>query len=215
MDIDASEKEQVESLKKWWKDNGTSIVSGVLIGASILFGSKAWFSYQDKKQLAASDAYAQMLDAMEKNSPEQARSFANIVISKYSGTRYAPLTALGLAKIAVNEGSLEAARVQLEWAVSHAGALEIEHTSRLRLIRVLIGLQDYSSANDMLAKATDSGVYAYQYTALQGDYELAQGNKEAARTAYRQALDSMPEQAVDRAYLQAKYDNIAVVDSEV
>ena len=33
-----SEEEQVEALKKWWKDNGTSVIAGVVLGFGIIFG---------------------------------------------------------------------------------------------------------------------------------------------------------------------------------
>jgi predicted negative regulator of RcsB-dependent stress response len=58
MDIHASEKEQVEALKKWWKENGSSLITGLLLGAAILLGGKAWFSYRETQALSASNIYA-------------------------------------------------------------------------------------------------------------------------------------------------------------
>ena len=61
MDVHASEKEQVEALKNWWKENGSSVITGVLLGLSVLLGGKAWFGYQENQKLSASNTYAQMM----------------------------------------------------------------------------------------------------------------------------------------------------------
>ncbi|MEE9493204.1 MAG: tetratricopeptide repeat protein [Gammaproteobacteria bacterium] len=213
MDIDASEKEQIDSLKKWWKENGTSVVSGLLIGLSVLFGSRAWFSFQDRQMESASDAYAQMMDALGKENLEQARSFANIVITQHSGTSYAPLTALALAKIAVDEGTPEVARNQLEWALEHADTDELQHTARIRLIRILLDQENYPEAGTLLTAQTAETDYQYQYLALKGDLAIAQEDTDAARAFYQEALDAMPAQASDRGLIQTKYDQIALPDS--
>ena len=42
MDVYTSEDEQVEALKKWWKENGKSVIGGVIIGAGLLFGGRAY-----------------------------------------------------------------------------------------------------------------------------------------------------------------------------
>jgi len=34
----STEDEQVEAIKKWWKENGTSLIVGVVLGLSVLFG---------------------------------------------------------------------------------------------------------------------------------------------------------------------------------
>jgi predicted negative regulator of RcsB-dependent stress response len=138
MDIHASEKEQVEALRKWWKDNGSSVVTGVLLGVSILLGGKAWFSYQQTQALSASNIYAQMMGAARADDVEKVKAAANELISSYSRLSYAPLAALELAKQAVAGGELAAAEAQLRWALEHADSDGVRQTARARLIRVLI-----------------------------------------------------------------------------
>jgi predicted negative regulator of RcsB-dependent stress response len=207
MDIHASEKEQVEALRKWWKDNGSSVVTGVLLGVSILLGGKAWFSYQQTQALSASNIYAQMMGAARADDVEKVKAAANELISNYSRLSYAPLAALELAKQAVAGGELAAAEAQLRWALEHADSDGVRQTARVRLIRVLIDQQKYADADKLLA-AAPAGAYAYVYSELKGDLALAQGQQAQAIAAYKQALEEMPAGTPSKPLLTAKYENV-------
>jgi len=209
MDVHASEKEQVEALRKWWKENGSSVITGVLLGLSVLLGGKAWFSYQETRTLSASNVYAQMMVALNQNEEEPVRNFANQLISEYSGSGYAPLAALVLARLAVKQGELPAAQVQLQWALDHADSPETKHTARMRLVRVLMDQKQFTEAAQQLNSAGEAGAYAYLYTELQGDLAMLEGNAAEAARAYRQALDSMPAQAPNAALLSAKFESVS------
>ena len=209
MTTHATEEEQIEALKKWWKENGTSIVSGLMIGLAVLLGGKAWFGYQERQSANASHLYAQLMNAMQAENDEQARTFANQIISAYSNTGYAPMTALALARMAVNNGELEAAQTQLQWAMEHSDSAELKHTARLRLIKVMIGREDYAAAQQLLDATSEQGAYQYQYTALRGDLAKAQGQLAEAAAAYKDALDQMPAQAPDAGIIRVQYEMLA------
>jgi len=206
--MSASEKEQIEAIQKWWKENGSSIITGLLLGVSILVGGKAWFSYQDTQALNASNIYSGMMTASQGGNPEEARARANRLIGDYTGSAYAPLAALMLARLAVQEGELPAAQAQLQWALDHAESLEVRHEARLRLVRVLIAQQQYEQAGQVLAAVTDPGAYAYLYAELEGDVAVAEGKPEKAVLAYKKALETLPPQALNQAYLTAKYEDV-------
>jgi len=209
MDVHASEKEQVEALRKWWKENGSSVITGVLLGLSVLLGGKAWFSYQDTRTLSASNIYAQMMAALSQDADEPVRNYANQLISEYSGSGYAPLAALVLARLAVEQGELPAAQAQLQWALDHAGSPELEHTARTRLIRVLMDQNQLAPAAQQLDAVREAGADAYLYAELRGDLAMLDGNASQAASAYRQALDSMPAQAPNAGLLSAKYESVS------
>lgn len=209
MDIHASEQEQLETVKKWWKENGTSLVSGILIGLAVLLGAKAWFGYQDRNATNASHLYAQMLNAIDAGRDEEARAHANNIISGFSNTGYAPMTALALARIAVKNGELEAAQTQLQWALDHANTDAVRHIARQRLVRVLIARENYAEAQQMLDGVADPGTYAYQYAALRGDLSKAQGQLAEAAQAYKSAIEQMPAQAPDAAMIRIQFEMLA------
>ncbi len=210
MDIHASEREQIEALKKWWKENGTSLVAGVLIGLSVLLGGKAWFGYRHTQALNASGLYIQMLDAMNNKATEPARKMADEIVTNYSRTGYALPSALALARMDVEAGDSRSARTHLEWALQHTDNEALKHTARQRLLRLMIDAGDYAAADAQLAGLDDTklGVYRYGYTVLRGDLALAQGKVEAARDAYQAALDALPPQAADSELVRMKYENL-------
>ena len=37
-----SEEEQLEVVKRWWKENGTSLIAGAVLAAAGVFGWNAW-----------------------------------------------------------------------------------------------------------------------------------------------------------------------------
>ena len=205
----ASEKEQIEALGKWWKENGSSIITGLLLGISLLLGGKAWMNYQDTQSQNASNIYAQMMASSQGQMLDQARTHANQLISNYTDSSYAPLAALLLAKLAVQDGELEAAQGQLQWALDHTVSPQLTNTARLGLIRVLIAQQQYTQAEQLLASVADAGAYAYLYTELEGDLAAAQSKSQQAAAAYKKALDSSPPQAPNRGLLTAKYENVS------
>ena len=211
MDIHASEKEQVEALRNWWKENGSSVVTGLLLGVAVLLGGKAWFSYRENQALSASNIYAQMMGASSANDQEKARAAANELIGNYSGSGYAPLAALQLASQAVGSGELAAAQAQLQWALDNAKSPQVQHTARTRLVRILIAQQQYAEADKLIASVTDMGAYAYVYSELKGDLAQAQGQPSAAAAAYKLALEQMPPQAPNQSLLNAKYESVGGV----
>jgi len=212
MDVHASEKEQVEALKKWWKENGSSVITGVLLGLSVLLGGKAWFGYQETQALNASNIYAQMMGASSAGDLEKVNNLSNELITNYSGSGYAPLAALLLAKQAVQDGELAAAQAQLQWALDHADTEAVRHTARMRLVRVMISRGQYVESEQLLGSVLDAGAYSYLYAELEGDLAMAQGNTSQAAGAYKRALDEAPTQAPNQAFLMAKYENVAGMD---
>lgn len=209
MNVQVTEKEQLEAVGKWWKENGSSIVIGLLLGLSALLGGKAWFSHKETQALNASHIYTQMMSQFNREQIAEVRTAANELITNYTGTAYAPLAALVLAKVAVDEGELEAAQAQLQWALDHAGLAEVQHTARIRLIRVLLSAQQYQQAAQLLDATPERGEYDFQYIELEGDLALAQGDSATAAAAYKRALDAMPAQAPNAGLLTTKYENIA------
>jgi predicted negative regulator of RcsB-dependent stress response len=203
-----SEKEQIEALHKWWKENGSSIITGLLLGVSILVGGKAWFSYQETQSINASNIYAMMMAASQGGKQEEVRTQANKLITDYTGSTYASLASLLLAKFAVQEGEIEAAQAQLQWALDHATSNEVRHEARMRLVRVMIAQQEYAPAAQLLASVMDPGPYGYLYAELEGDLAVAEGKPEKAVSAYEKALDTIPSQAPNQAYLMAKYEDV-------
>ena len=89
-----TEDEQVEALKKWWNENGKSIIFGVIIGIGAIVGFWKWNEHRETQALAASLEYDNFAQLVIDKKPEKiAQSYA-ILTSEYPDTSYATLAAL-------------------------------------------------------------------------------------------------------------------------
>jgi predicted negative regulator of RcsB-dependent stress response len=131
MDANVTEEQQLESLKKWWKENGSSIITGLLLGLAILFGAKSWFAYQERTAENASNIYATLMTALNSGDYGVVTQKAGMLIADFSATPYASLAALAVARVKLEQDELEAARAQLQWALDNAGSDLIRETARL------------------------------------------------------------------------------------
>ena len=135
MDNYADEHEQVEALKKWWRENGTAVITGVVIGVAVLIGARAWFKHRDTQAKEASVVYAQLMQSVTAGSADKVAKDSEQLEADYASTPYAALGALAAADVKVKAGDLKAAAQQLQWAVDHANQLGsfllvIDHSAR-------------------------------------------------------------------------------------
>ncbi|MGD8587944.1 MAG: tetratricopeptide repeat protein [Chromatiales bacterium] len=205
MKVYQTEEEQVEAIKKWWKENGTSVVAGLVIGLGAVFGWQAWNSYQDRMGREASVAFYQMLNAVDRTNNELANKQAELLRTDYPSTSYAVLAAMTQARLKVEAGDMAAASAQLDWAMQNAGDESLKTLARLNLARIKLNDGDLEAASE-LAKVEEGG-FAGDFAELRGDIAVAKQELSAARDAYAQALAlnvGNPE------LVQMKLDDIAI-----
>lgn len=207
METYETDEQKLETIKKWWKENGSSIITGVILGLAVLFGARAWFAWRENIAQQASDIYTVMMSSLQQGDSTVTAERAGMLISDYSGTPYAALAALALAKLRIEDGELEAAQTQLQWAIDNAKTDYVRTIARLRLARVKLALKDVDGAEAELnaaGPASDKEVIAAE---LQGDIDSARGNAQQAADAYRKALSLMAADYPGSHLLQLKYEN--------
>lgn len=182
-----TEEEQVEAIKKWWKENGRSVIGGVVLGFAIIGGWQGWQGYQRNQGEAASSHFDAMRQAVQTGQHDRAIEDGKRLIGEYGGTVYASFAALELAKLSYQRGEKAAARNHLRWVADAAPDPAIRELARLRLGGLLLDMQDTAALQALLAKPT-LPAFAGEFAALRGDLERALGNPEAAREAYQEAL---------------------------
>ena len=207
MNVYATDEEQVEALKSWWKQNGKSVLGGVLIGVAILYGGKIWLDQRYHHAEIASMQYEAMMQDLNQNKKDQAAETGASLLGQYSDTPYAELASLTMAKIKVDENDLVAAKAHLRWALDNAKQEEIKLIARLRLARVLSSENNYEEAMK-LVDIPDSGKFAASYAELKGDIYVAKGDTTAARTAYNLALQALEPSSRARHYIEMKVDDL-------
>lgn len=207
MEVYTTEEQQVEAIKKWWHDNKWSIIGGVAIGIAVLWGGRTWLDSQRAYGEAASAAYQVMMSRIEGGATEEAAQVGAQILGQFADTPYAALASLGMAKIKHDGGDLVAAKSHLRWALDNSKQATVQHEARLRLARILLSEGNGSEALSLLnGVAADSFEAAYEE--LRGDIHVAGGNTEAARTAFRHALDLLEPTAPAHQLVQMKLDDL-------
>ncbi|MEM6640657.1 MAG: tetratricopeptide repeat protein [Pseudomonadota bacterium] len=199
MDENLTEQEQIENLRKWWDENKMFVLTGLTLGASVLFG---WNYYKDQKRIKAYNAAAvheELLVAVNEGDVDAARTASDLLASDYGSTPYSDLASLSLAKAYVDSGDLAGAAEVLERTINAGG--DLGPIARLRLARVRIAQDRAQDALELLSG--DGGPYRPLYDEIRGDAHVALGDAQAAHDAYSAALDS-DGTAVDRNYVQIK-----------
>jgi len=214
VDIHLTEEEQVEAIKKWWKDNAKSIIGGVLIGLAVIYGGRTWFAQNNDRVEQASTTFQAMMQDMEQNNSANAADKASILLGQYSDTPYAIMAALNMAKIKVNEDNLVGAKAHLRWALDHADQAELQHIARLRLLRVLISEGNSDEAIAMI-ESVEFGKYTATYQELKGDALVAKELFNLAKGAYNLSLQALEPGSRLRSFIEMKLDNLGEKDSVI
>ncbi|MCB1760720.1 MAG: tetratricopeptide repeat protein [Gammaproteobacteria bacterium] len=205
VNVNLSEEEQVEALKKWWRENGRSVVGGVVIGLGAVFGWRYWVEHQDSKAQQASIQLAQLQQSVATGNSGVANKQAQTLIENYQGTPYAIFAALNLAKVKMQAQDGEGAVAQLKWALENASDPSLQQVVRARMARILVSEGKLSEAQQVVdGAAADS--FRGEFAELRGDIARARGDHAAARAAYQEALDN---QVSNSAYVQMKLDDLS------
>ena len=207
METHTTEEQQIAAAKEWLKQNGTSIVTGIILGFAVLFGVRAWIAWQDGKAQLASDIYTVMISALDRGNSQEVTDKAGMLIAEHADSGYAAMAALAVAKVRIEEGQLEAARAQLQWVLDNSSTGYLHDIARLRLARVMLAQDDPDGAEQLLDSAVHGQSEAALYAELRGDIHLARGEQQQAAQAYRDALASMSEDFPGRQLVQMKLDN--------
>lgn len=204
MSAHLTEEEQLEALKRWWADNGKSLIVAVVLGVGGFLGFNSWQDSRQASDEAASAQYEQIAELIAKGEALTDQESATVthlasqLKENHSDTLYGIQAALLLAKQAVSEQELAQAEAELRWAKAQAGEANIAHLVRLRLARVLSAQEKYTDALAEL-KVADEGAFASLYAEGRGDAYLAQADAANAANEYQAALNSLSAEDAARA----------------
>jgi predicted negative regulator of RcsB-dependent stress response len=188
-----TEEEQVEALQKWWQENSKSTIAAIVFALAAGYGWQGWQQHRVEQAENASAIYQDLLEAVNISTAsalneEQAitaRHLANSLKSDFSSTSYAQFAALQLAKLAVNDGDLEAAEAELRWVLTQNPADEVHKVAQLRLARVVASGGNAQGGLDMLA--INAGAFEAVYAEARGDIYIQMQQPQQALSAYQEA----------------------------
>ncbi|QOR40123.1 tetratricopeptide repeat protein [Billgrantia diversa] len=207
-----TEEEQLEAIKRWWKENGTSLIAGVAIAIAGVVGWNAWQSYQDNQAQAASMRYQQVVNLVDSEETDEARGLIAEITDDHGGTLYADLARLIDARLAVDEGELDKAREILDGVIASSKREYVQGLARLRLARLQVATNDAEAALDTLARDVPAALTAQQAD-VRGDALHALGRDDEARQAWQEAL-AVAEQRNQPIYgVQLKLDDLGAEEA--
>ncbi|MBT8129203.1 MAG: tetratricopeptide repeat protein [Gammaproteobacteria bacterium] len=185
-----SEDQQIQAIKKWWKENGASLLLGLGIGVGALLGWREYLAYQTGHSAEASDLYQTVQTQVASNrlDDEHMRK-ADTIRNEFADTPYAALVSLAQARHAYENGDAESAIMHLRWAIENSAEADVKHVASLRLARILIAQKQYDEAESVLL-GEHPAAFTAGYEELKGDLYVARGEIAQARVAYDKAINA-------------------------
>jgi len=181
-----TEEQQIEALKKWWKENATSLILGVSIG-----GFSFWSYYVETKnehRIEASNIYISLEKQVQANNvDDESIKKADQLSAEYADTPYAALSSLVMASYQFNKGDVDKAIARLQWVDKNAQEEETKHIARLRLAGIYISQKKHDESLALLS-LDHPAAFNGRYEELKGDVFVAKGEIEQARIAYDKAI---------------------------
>lgn len=208
-----TEEEQIAALKKWWNDNGQSLLIGIGLALVIVFGWKAYQNNVIQMKTEASSLYQQLIAEATKNNfdDEEADTLsylANEIKTKFDSTEYAIYASLFLAKDAIEKQNYDTAKEELNWVLSNSDDVRIQHIVKARIARILSAEGQHEDAIAMLnATATQ---FEPAYLELKGDIKSRMGEKDAAIEAYTSAFQLIKDRPQAQPLLAVKLSDLGV-----
>lgn len=201
MAISVAEEETIESLKKWWEENGKQLMLFVVVGLTAFIAWFLWTNSENASSDRASDMYEEILILAISDTGEPGLLLSDDDSSRiielsaqlradYSNTIYAQLGALFSAQQSVRNKDLDAAEAALQWILSNQqGGIFSDTdeglilTTNLRLGRIILAKGDAEKAL-ALVNNLDPKSFEASYAELRGDIYIAMGREVDARDAY-------------------------------
>ena len=164
----------------------------VVITLLLVTGGFAYYKHHKRvKTEQASVIYYNILNALEKNDLITVQSQGSVLLADYTGTIFADVSRLVLAKIAVTANNLDLAEQYLQDLLQKSSTSPLVGIAKARLARILSAQGDYVAALKILEPAETSNKYFSLYAEIKGDIYLAQNLPKQAAEAYRQAKNAL------------------------
>ncbi len=197
------EYEQGERVRAWLRDNGSSLIGGVVLGLAALGGWHWWQGQQADRLVQAAAEYEVFSKAVEAKDDTKAGAHAASLAQDFPKSPYPVLAALRRAEMLHVEGNDEDALKVLDAAGDSQADPVLVELSKLRAARLLAGMGKPEDAIKRLDAVGDSSFPAVA-AEIRGDAQMALGRRDEARAAYELALASLDIAAPTRPMVEMK-----------
>jgi predicted negative regulator of RcsB-dependent stress response len=202
-----TDDEQLEAVKRAFKEYAPWIVGGVILGVGGWYGIQYYRSHQNEVALQAAAQFSQMTAALQINDAQKSRQIADGLIKGFPSSPYADQAQLTIARMDVENGRDADAVAPLTQVMNNSKDSELKQIARLRLARVLIDQGKPDDAINLLA-AGSPGSFAGRYHEVHGDALVAKKDIPGAVAEYNAAM-SAGDAGADAAVLELKLADLA------
>ncbi|HLB56959.1 MAG TPA: tetratricopeptide repeat protein [Coxiellaceae bacterium] len=185
-----SEKEQIESMRKWWNENGKFILIAVIIGLAIGFGWRYFHKFEKQRAENAAMVYQSVMQADSQGNMTTAQGGIKILMKDFSGTPYASLAALLSAKEFVTGNNLSGALTSLQWVIKNSNQKRLQQISRIEAARILLAQNKTDDAMNEIKIVNDKN-FLPLINWVKGDIYTKENNAEKARAHYSEAKSAL------------------------
>ena len=191
MEIYDTEEEQLDALKRWWKENGQSTIIGLVFGVAVTLAWNYWQGHKQAQSEQASALYGQLIQAVETDKKDSAEKLAERLHEQYPKTEYGAYSALLLAKLKVQQGDLAKAKLILKDMAAGSNK-ELVNVAKIRLVRLMLASGEYEQGLELINNVdpATSSSFSGNYDELVGDLYVALDRLDQARSSYQKALEN-------------------------
>ena len=198
--VDNTEKEQVEQIKKRWNSIGKQIIAGAFIGLAGIWGWNTYSDYQDNQSLNARSLYLSY--ASDSNN----LGAYDRLTTDFSSSSYSDQAILLMAKYLFDAGSYTQALGVIKPLINNPSSV-IANTAALRAASIHLQLGQHDQALLILEGQSEDGFSGLIYN-LMGDIYLDLGNRSEAQKYYSLAIDNVAENSNLSQLIQIKLDDL-------
>ena len=198
--VDNTEEEQVEQIKKWWNSNGKQIIAGAVIGLAGIWGWNTYSDYQDKQSLNARSLYLSY--ASDSNN----LGAYDKLTTDFSSSTYSDQAILLMAKYLFDAGSYTQALGVIKPLINNPSSI-IANTATLRVASIYLQLGQHDQALLILKGQSEDGFSGLVYS-LMGDIYLDLSNRLEAQKYYGLAIENVAENSNLSQLIQIKLDDL-------
>ena len=196
------EYEQGEKVRRWLRDNGSSLVTGIALGLALIAGWKWWQGRTERVHEEAATQYAALTKAIDDKDAAKVKTFALVLDEKFAQSPYAVLAHLRQAEFLQASGKVDEAIAAVK-STPPASEPALADLVRLRHARLLLIAGKHDEALKQLPTGKDV-LYPAVRDELRGDILAAQGKRDDARKAYEDALTTLDTAAPTRRLVELK-----------
>ena len=198
--VDSTEEEQVDQIKKWWNSNVKQIIAGAVIGLAGVWGWNTYSDYQDKQSLNARSLYLSY--ASDSNN----LGAYDKLTTDFSSSTYSDQAILLMAKYLFDAGSYTEALAVTEPLINNPSSV-IASTAALRAASIYLQLGKHDQALSILEGQSGNDFSGLIYNLI-GDIYLDLGNRAEAQKHYSLAIDNVTANSNLSQLIQIKLDDL-------